>query len=405
MIKNIKIENFYSIGKEQEISFEVSPKDIIDDSSLKVDSKTSLNLVSCFIGHNASGKTNALKAVVFIFWIIKQSYENLKKDQYLPFRAHRLREDKNSKIEIEFINNGKTYKHYIEFNSKEILKEYLGINKTRGFSRIFELNRTARHTKLQFGDNLSVNAADKKRIKGRNNISILSSLIAMDYITDFDIFKNYKTNIDPRYGYGYDNDGSFKKFFSTSDTFSNEEGIKNEVLAFTKNIDVGISNFRISKFDISSSTEVGGTTEQSILSCEHTTKKSTFLLPLIDESHGTQSAFYILKDIFLILKTGGIAILDEMDTNLHPLLVKKIISLFEKKETNKSNAQLVFSTHQHLLLNDRSKTQIFIAEKTLDTLETEVYRLDDIEGIRNDENFFQKYMSGVYGGTPRIKWF
>ena len=47
------------------------------------------------------------------------------------------------------------------------------------------------------------------------------------------------------------------------------------------------------------------------------------------------------------------------------------------------------------------KKQIFLCEKE-DYLNTEVYRLDEIEGVRNTENFFEKYLSGTYGATPRI---
>ena len=39
---------------------------------------------------------------------------------------------------------------------------------------------------------------------------------------------------------------------------------------------------------------------------------------------------------------------------------------------------------------DRDKKQIFLCEKE-DYLNTDVYRLDEIEGVRNTENFFEKY--------------
>lgn len=74
------------------------------------------------------------------------------------------------------------------------------------------------------------------------------------------------------------------------------------------------------------------------------------------------------------------------------------------KKINKYNAQILFSTHQALLLKELTKTQIFIVEKNKEDLTTEIYRLDEVEGVRNDENYAQKYLSGTYGGVPDIDW-
>ena len=49
--------------------------------------------------------------------------------------------------------------------------------------------------------------------------------------------------------------------------------------------------------------------------------------------------------------------------------------------------------------------QIFLVEKDSESFESEIYRLDDVDGVRNDENYFQKYMAGVYGATPKIYFF
>ena len=95
-------------------------------------------------------------------------------------------------------------------------------------------------------------------------------------------------------------------------------------------------------------------------------------------------------------------IIDEIESSLHPDLTQKLISLFESKKTNPKNAQIIFSTHQHPLIANRTKTQIFIAEKDNMKSETELFRLDDIEGVRNDENYYHKYMAGAYGGIPKI---
>jgi AAA15 family ATPase/GTPase len=109
----------------------------------------------------------------------------------------------------------------------------------------------------------------------------------------------------------------------------------------------------------------------------------------------------LLVKILPALENGGLVIVDEIESALHPDLTKKLISLFESKKTNPKNAQIIFSTHQHPLIANRTKTQIFIAEKDNIKAETELFRLDDVEGVRNDENYYHKYMAGAYGGVPK----
>ena len=83
MLKSIKIKNFYSIGEEQDVSFEITPKDMLDDSARFIGA-TSLNIVSCLIGANASGKTTVLEAISFLFRFINESYTTLKNNEPIP---------------------------------------------------------------------------------------------------------------------------------------------------------------------------------------------------------------------------------------------------------------------------------------------------------------------------------
>ena len=70
-------------------------------------------------------------------------------------------------------------------------------------------------------------------------------------------------------------------------------------------------------------------------------------------------------------------------------------------EINQHNAQLIFSTHSHEVLNMLCKEQIVLVEKDAE-LSTEAYRLDEVEGIRADDNIYAKYMAGAYGAIPEI---
>ena len=107
--------------------------------------------------------------------------------------------------------------------------------------------------------------------------------------------------------------------------------------------------------------------------------------------------------VFKILDRGGILVFDEIEDALHPVFVCKIINMFKSMEVNPNNAQLLFTTHSPLLLEECTKTQIYLVEKN-QQLVSELFRLDEVEGVRNCDNFCAKYLAGTYGGVPKGRW-
>jgi AAA15 family ATPase/GTPase len=93
-------------------------------------------------------------------------------------------------------------------------------------------------------------------------------------------------------------------------------------------------------------------------------------------------------------------IVDEIDVNIHPRAQEKFIEYFINKN-EKGNAQLFFSTHSLNFMNKLSNDQIFLVEKNKDS-QSKVLKLNKF-AIRTGENVLAKYMSGVYGGFPKIK--
>ncbi len=397
MIKSIKITNFCSIGETQEISFQISPNEVLDQSAVKM-GKDNINLVNCFIGHNASGKTTVLKAISFILWWMRNSYTLVNSDEPIPVEAHKLHEEELTKIEIEFFNKKISFQYGIELNKYGIHREFLGEHIKRDYTRVFEYTR--QENSWDFKSPIAINKNDLRRFKERKNATVLSSLIETGYLPQLSFIKNYVTNLS---NIGHFLPDPITTFFAVSKFFDTHKEFMAETLNFTKDADLGIADFQTYEYETKNGVKIDES-KKVILACLHESSKGNFVLPLINESNGTQHQVKFLADILPILETGGVVILDEIDAGLHPHLTKKIISLFENQDTNPHNAQLIFSTHQHLLINDRTKTQIFIVEKLKENLETEVFRLDDVEGVRNDENYFNKYLAGTYGGIPTIKW-
>ena len=71
------------------------------------------------------------------------------------------------------------------------------------------------------------------------------------------------------------------------------------------------------------------------------------------ESDGTKKLFNMAGPIVDTLKKGKVLFVDELDAQLHPLLTRNVVNMFNCSETNPNGAQLVFTTHNTNLLSKK----------------------------------------------------
>lgn len=125
-------------------------------------------------------------------------------------------------------------------------------------------------------------------------------------------------------------------------------------------------------------------------------------MPLMLESHGTRAFIRLFPLIALTLARGGIAIIDEFDLMIHPLVLPEILRWFYDNEVrNPHDAQMWISCHSASLLDDLMKEEVVFTEKDVEG-KTSIYSLMDIKAVRRGDNIYRKYLSGAYGAVPQI---
>lgn len=124
-------------------------------------------------------------------------------------------------------------------------------------------------------------------------------------------------------------------------------------------------------------------------------------MPWMLESNGTRSFIRIFPMIIHVLAHGGIAVIDELDLSIHPLLLPEVIRWFHDPERNKRDGQLWMSSHAASLLDEMLKEEVVLCEKGADG-RSRVYSLMDVAAIRRSDNLYRKYLGGVYGAVPHI---
>ncbi len=398
MIHSFKVENFYSISEEHEINFTSSKK--YSDSNIFYDNGTYVNTVNCFVGANASGKTNLFKALSFFIWFAENSFYQMSDNIGRLFAPHKLKENELTKFEIIFDMNNNLYRYRITLSTKDLVSEQLDIKSQKGFIYLYKLKYVNGNINIQYNRNSDklhrINPKEENRFKTKKMVTFLSFLLGIGYLDELGLTGITKEGFRNVYS-----DGSISLDSSSESLILSEEleesELKSEILAYLKCFDFGIEDYVHNKFKARLKNET-----INLIGFKHSNNAKSFNLPIFDESAGTIKGMYLLLNLLEVLTKGGIAIIDELDAHLHFDVARKLISLFANKETNKNNAQLFFSTHQPLFLNDRDKSQIFLCYKE-NFLDTEIYRLDDIKRVRNTENFFEKYLAGEYGATQRIR--
>jgi len=130
-------------------------------------------------------------------------------------------------------------------------------------------------------------------------------------------------------------------------------------------------------------------------------------IPLNDESSGTVKMISLYYFLIEALEKGKTLFIDEMDAKLHPLLTRYIINLFQNKDSNKQNAQLIFTTHDTNTLNNElfRRDQIWFAEKNEKGI-SELFSLAEYKvnntKIRKDASYNKDYLGGRYGAIPNL---
>ena len=401
MIHSYKFRNFFSFAEWAEVSFVVNKK--VPETELIFTSPAGLRLskLMTIIGANGSGKTNALKTLPFISWFICRSFSALKPDDDIPVETHFFSESEKCEFELEFEVLSEIYRYTLVISKERVFEESLYIKSKKFFSYLFkrEWNKTeSRYDIAQQKFGFIKSEAEKVR----SNASLISTAAQYEVACAKELVSYFQTC---EYTVNYGGRTLFipNNVFDASENFYSNPKLQKHMVKLLCGLDLGISDLVIEKRKVTD--ESGKEFEMYIPFGIHKSGSKTHKLHLIYESSGTQRAF-VLLDKFLPLfdpkfKSGGLAVIDEMESDLHPDMLRPLLDLFIDTASNPNNSQIIFTCHAHEVLDIVDKSQVQIVEKN-EAGESEVWRLDDIKGVRRDENIYAKYRAGTYGGVPDI---
>ena len=415
MLLDIEIKNLKSFKNQTIFSMEAENK-IEDRNSFEVEvvkEKFELLKTAVLFGGNASGKSNFTSVLsIFRYYLFNKGIEKYNKE---GFRFGE--EDKNSTIKVRNVVDDKIYEYILEinFNTKKIIKEKLyitALERKLVFER--ENNKIVKYDKEVFSEyEITIGFINETLT---DSDSVISRIIEWrvpeeieKYIFYIDKIKinNYSDDLGK---YIYENKNNKKLVIE----FLKKIGIiVNDIEVYREKNEFFLKNIRESKeFQILSEKE-----QEKLLSqiayiyrihfVYEDKQKQKYKLNYYEQSAGTQKILSMFFPIYNLLNNGGVMIIDELDITLHYSLIKEIIKMFNSVEYNRKNAQLIFTTHNLLLLdfNLFREDQIWFLENNDVSTGTELYSLSDIEGYEKNKYLLRDYLNGNFGGIPKLKDF
>ena len=428
MLIEFSVRNFKTFKEKATLSLLASnyDKSTREEENIIEENKFNYRILKSAVtyGANASGKSKFIEALGFMKSFVVNSSKNSQKGDKIkvePFKLNLESETEPSEFEVIFIYKELMYRYGFEVNKEKVIAEWLYVKEKKKEVELFyrELQDFEFHNR-----NFSKGKKLVKEGLVRDNALLLSVSAQFNDEQSENIIKWFK-NLGIISGLreeGYEG-------FTISKT--KDENFKLKILSLLKAADLGIQDIKLELFDLENlpndmpnelkeflRKQAEENSSAEILSDVLTSHKkydankevvgSVSFSMDEDESFGTKKFFALTGPVLDSLEKGHPLIVDELDSKLHPNLVCKIVSLFNSKEHNPNNAQLIFNTHDTNLLNSGlfRRDQIWFTEKNK-LGEASLYSLADFKSseVRKEEQFEENYIRGKYGAIPYLGFF
>lgn len=422
MLIDFAVKNFRSFREEQRISFVASnqykdlPENLINPQ-LEGREFAGLRLLKglAIYGANAAGKTNVLQALRYLAHMVENSATELDEGDATgvePFALSPETAEEPSEFVLRFVVDGVRYHYVLVIDAKKILFESLSAfpkgREQVWYERAWESEQggyswsPARPTDYR---------RDPSRVKvTRENALYLSTAVKFNdeqlkpiYLWFKEKLCFLRLNSDfPPLSPGF----TVQRLADAND--------RARITRLLQHADFGILSAKASERALERGdlpSDMPDSIVEKILK-EHKhfeislghrgAEGREFSLPWEDESSGTHKFFALAGPWLDILSRGLFAGLDEIESSMHPTMVSSLLKLFFTARTNAHGAQLLFTTHNPLLLDTEvmRRDQVWFADKD-DEGATHLYPLTDYKP-RNKESLIRGYMSGRYGAIPFI---
>lgn len=413
MILQFKAKNILSIRDEQTLDFTASADNTYEEYAVVKIKNVRISKLGVIYGPNASGKSNILKA---LFWLFKfMTNEDLRKQSLgtglIPFKMDKNSRNEHSFMSIIFYIDDSRYEYSIELDTERVYHEemyyYPNSRKALVYERTW--NQDKMSSAVTFGPLLKLTATQKLFIESNcvANATVLSTyqnsnvdrndmldtilrymkvqiLASLDSNTDIVSFANDIVKV-VQESKPFIREMLVQADFNITDLYLKKKEKNERTITVTKKMD---SEELVLEADA-----------QEDLFFTHQTPFYTGDMNNAEESEGTLRMYCLSAIMYLLIKQNQILLSDEMENSLHYDLLTHIIKTFL---VNSEKGQLIFSTHSLMLLDEEfiRRDMVYFTNKN-EAGATEIYRAKDF-GLHKEVSILNAYRAGKLGAKPNL---
>ena len=400
MIYDIELENMYSFKEKVVFSMEGTETNAKNQNYFRVNDSDKCLKVGVIYGANASGKTNLIRGLYGFQLFLKEGNSRGANDgikEYMPFGLHESSINAPSFLKIRLLGSGNIlYTYKLRFNAEWILEESLSKSESNKEELLFE--RICHQDKMHqivLRDGISHIVLQQDAVR-KNQLS-LSFLQAVNIPIVSDVALEL-LNLQMINSYNQSMKGML--WDDAKRLLTKHPDYEHKLNQFLVHLDTGLKSFEIPNDQ----------SELKDLLFVHNQIKNDGSISTVkfnasvNESLGTRNLFLLGVKIIEALDKGYTLFVDELDASLHTYITEFIIKMFQNERINTKHAQLILTTHDINLMDEKSLRldQIWLMQKKQDG-SSELYSLADFDGIDEDTNIKEWYMAKRFGGLPNIE--
>ena len=427
MLIEFQFKNYRSFRDEAVLSMEATGVGNFKNCLIEYNNRKLLPAAAIY-GKNGGGKSNVIRA----YWLAVQFIRNAQRSQHekapipvVPFMLNDYSKEEPTEFEFVYVIDGIKYNYGFAATKEKIVREFL-YHAPKGQRAMVFSREEQKFTFTE--DKLRRNLISETIAPNQLFFSIACTMNdtacvkAMKWFREAIYFSRDYSDI-PQQLLEYSNDNGMLKAIA-SYAQAADLGIEDmqfefnskeidEELNWPDNVPEGIraalTQFMRALSESSDQAEaklkLGEVTATSLhTGIDKAGKHQQYKLELEDESDGTRKLMALAPAIESALRSGGVLLVDEIEKEMHPMLVNYIIAKFQSKRTNTNGAQLIFTTHNTEIMNMEllRKDQLYFADKNQADGSSELYSISDFN-TRTTENIRKGYLAGKYGATPDIE--
>lgn len=373
--------------------------------------------VMALYGPNASGKTSVLEAIHALS-LLSKGNADFRSVFYRPNVLQRPM-DPTTRMEITWTTSDACFRYAAEASEEDIVEEslYLGdVPLFRIQNGVISIEKVEGREAVKDGIHLQCFTAGTNKQVQTAFSSIVQSFPGYDERIN-DAFNSLKVNYLDRTILPFVGLKLLASTFTEKESTEREQAALQLISKYLGRLDIRIKRIEVekTKSDFASlplqlQNFLQAVQQQpapsayalyDFKSIHRAVDGSEVAIKLTEESRGTQRLVGLLAFLLASIRTGNVALIDELDESLHPALLPQLIKFFSLREFNTKEAQLIFTIHNTELLagEDLSVSEIaFISQSGFSG--TKIRRLSSFPHARNVNNFRRRYLMGYYDAIP-----